>query len=101
MMAAYDGDLSASHRAIRGTRTTPFAGQRDPIRTPVTACTVPFSPISACTTYLTMPCVPLLHDIVPTEGIAINLDTFRAFIADKQGFQREFSMFTRECVGLV
>jgi hypothetical protein len=48
-----------------------------------------------------MPCVPLLHDIVPTEGIAITLDTFWAFIADEQGFQREFSMFTRECVGLV
>jgi hypothetical protein len=48
-----------------------------------------------------MPCVPLLHDIVPTEGIAINLDTFWAFIADEQGFQREFSMFTGECVGLV
>ena len=42
-----------------------------------------------------------MYDIVPTEGIAINLDTFRAFIAEEQGAQREFSMCTGEFIGLV
>jgi hypothetical protein len=45
--------------------------------------------------------MPVLHDIVPTEGIAINLDTFRAFIAEEQGAQRDFSMLTRQFVGRV
>jgi hypothetical protein len=48
-----------------------------------------------------MPGVPLLYDIVPTEGIAIDLNTFRAFIAEEQRFQRKLRMLTRECIGLV
>src|SRR5262249_28798392 len=59
------------------------------------------APIPTAPTPLTMPGLPFFHDGIPTQGVAIRLQTCRACVADEQGFQRECRRRTREGRGLV